>query len=180
MKNTLLIIVTIVGVVSMGVTVGAYVWLLGKVQSTAADAALLVEEGTLLAAQNEQTQAVRRVVRATQQEREKLNSYFITDGGIVGFLESIEALGAFSSADVRIVSVEEGNPIDKDKLIKPLFVDVELSGSFSEVFHTLALIESFPRAMSVRTVRLTQVPKQLIWQATVGIQVLKITEESDA
>lgn len=176
MKNTLLIILTIVGVVAMVVSTAAYSWLFVKVRGTIAQVAFTAEEAQLLATKNAHTQTVRRIVRDTQEEREELNEYFLTQDEIVVFLEDVESLTADSGAKVSVETVGEGASIDKDGLVKPLLVDLKLSGTLEEVFHALALIETFPKAVTVRDARITQSPAKKTWQGVLNIHVIKVEE----
>ncbi|MAZ67215.1 hypothetical protein CL652_00385 [bacterium] len=174
MKNTLFIVLVTVGVVSMVISTMAYTWVFAKVRNTIAQVSLTAEETQLLATKNAQTQTLRRIVRDTQQEREELDTYFVTGNGIVRFLEDIEALAKNSGAKVSVETVGEGSAIDKDGLVRPLMVDLKLDGTLQEIFYALSLIETFPKAIVVRTVRITQHPTERAWQGVVSINVTKV------
>jgi Na+-translocating ferredoxin:NAD+ oxidoreductase RnfG subunit len=175
MRNTLLVILAIVGMVSVGMSAAVYFWLFAKVQDTVAQAARTTEEAQVLTITNDRTQTVRRIVRDIQQERNELNTYFVTEDGIVTFLEDVENLTADTGAEVRVQSVAEGSPIDKDGMVASLQVTIALQGTFQEVFHSLALLEKFPKAMTMREVRIIQNPTEArMWKAEVNIYVTKI------
>jgi len=157
----------------------AFGWLFAEVRSTVAHVKLSTEEAQLLVIKNAHTQTVRRVVRDTQKEREELNSYFVTEEEIVGFLERIEKLQAQTGTRIDIRSVGVGAPVDKDELITPLLLTLESKGTFQDVFYTLSLLEALPTALTVKSARITQNPTSLVWEGSFDVAVIKVIEPED-
>ena len=178
-RNTLLLVLVTIGVIAMTISVVAYSWLFIKVHNTITEVVFASEEVQLLATKNAHTQTVRRVVRDTQLERDEINSYFVTDEGLVSFLEDIEELGVHAGAPISVQSVSVGDTIDKDELVAPLELLLKSEGTLPEVFYMLALLEAFPKVITVDSVRFTQLPNTLEWQGEFDVIVIKIASKDN-
>jgi len=176
-RNILLIILASIGIVAMLVSIVSYSWLFIKVTNTIEAAALTSEEVQLLSTKNAHTQTVRRVVRDTQIQREELGSYFITEETLASFLGDIEELGSYTGAAIDVQSVSLGDAIDKDELVAPLKLSLKSEGELQDIFYTLALLEVFPKALTIDRVRFTQNPDTLSWQGVFDIEVIKVEVE---
>ena len=172
--NTPLVILVGVSVVALGISSATYMWLFTKVNDTIREAAIISESAQLLSAQNAYTQTIRKIVRDTSDEREKINSYFVTDEGLVSFLEDIEGLGTRAGVNLEVQSVSVGNTIDKDGLVSPLRLSLESEGTITEIYYILSLLEAYPKALSVRRVQIYQRPDTLVWVGTFDIEVIKV------
>jgi len=178
-RNIFLLVLAIIGVLTMLVSITAYAWLFLKVNNTLEQISIASGEVQLLSVKNEQIQTVRREVRDTQEQRAELNSYFITEEGIVDFIEDIEKLGEHAGASVSVQAVSVGDPLDKDGLLVPLSISLKSEGTLREVFYTLALLEAFPKALNVKNVRFAQHPTDLTWQGVFDIVAVEITSEDN-
>lgn len=92
---------------------------------------------------NQEVSTIQSTIATTQEDREKLSSYFVTDDSIVTFLSGIEALGTASGTQVVLANVTT-EP-------KSATVTVELTstGNFSDVMRFLMLFENLPYRMTV-------------------------------
>jgi len=173
-RNTLLVSLAVVGVVAVISSTLLYSFAFIKVRGIITQVANTSEEAQLLAKKNTHIQTVRRVVRDTQPEREKIDAYFLTDDEIVSFLEEVEGLGTHVGVEVTVQAVSVGKPIDKDERITPLNLVLKSEGSLEKIFYLLTLLEDFPKAMSVQEVQFSQQPDEGIWVGNFDIVVLKI------
>lgn len=178
--HTLLLILVGVGLATCVLSLSAYMWVFVKVEDTVNRVSVISEEAQLLATKNAHTQTVRRIVRDTLHEREALNEYFLTEEELVTFLGSLETLSTYSGATVAIQSVSVGEAIDKDGLITSLKLSLKSIGSLQAVYHNLALLETFPKTVSVNSIRLTQDPSTLVWEGVFDITVIKIELPEEA
>ncbi|PCI30854.1 hypothetical protein COB52_00795 [Candidatus Kaiserbacteria bacterium] len=176
MSKTTPIILLIIGTLILGVVGSAYAWSFLKVRSTIEQAAVISAKADLWASSNENAQVVRRSVREIQAQREVLDTYFIKEDGIVSFLDEIEEIGDHAGLPIEVIAVEAGNPIDKDGLIRPLTISLRVSGKLKDIFYTLAMLETLPKAVSVDGVGLTQDPENLTWIGEFKVVVTQISE----
>ena len=177
--NTALIVTAVLAVGMLLVAVGAYAWIFTEVRSTVADVSLKAEETQLLTTQNAHTQTVRRVVRDTEASRAELNSFFVTEEGLVQFLEDIEAIGEDIGVRLIVDSVSAGKPIDKDAFLVPITLNLKTEGTFKNVFHMLELLEAFPKVLTIERTRLTQHPTNLQWTGTYQLIVIQAQGPED-
>lgn len=171
-----LLFLTALSVVSMLILFVAYVWLFAEVHSTIDEGAHIAQEAQLAATRNAHTQTVRRVVRDTQQERAVLDTYFASEEDIVDFLEEFESIGSAAGTVFRVQSVSLGNTLDADERLIELTLTTQASGTFARVVHTLALLESFPKAARVDAVRIVENPETGEWLGTFDVVVVQIRD----
>ncbi len=172
--NAPLMILVGVSLVALVVSSATYIWLFIKVNDTIREAAIVSESAQLLSAQNAYTQTIRKIVRDTSDDRDKINSYFITDEKLVSFLENIENLGTRAGVSLEVQSVSVGDTIDKDGLVSQLRLSLESEGTIKEVYYILSLLEAYPKALSVRRVQMNQRSDTLAWVGTFDIEVIKV------
>ena len=175
-ENIFLITVAAVSVCGMVVAFGLYIWVFSQVRATITQASLMSEELQLLATQNTHTQTIRRLVRDTQEEQTKLDTYFVNEESLVAFLEDLEDIGMRTGVVLSVESVSVGQAVDKDELLIPLILNVKSTGSFQSVVHTLALLESLPQATQITQARLTQSSENASWNGLYSLSVLQIGE----
>ena len=156
------IVTTVVALLS----VGAYVWLFIEVRTLVADVAVAAEEANVLSAQNKNTQTIRRVVRDTKNERAELQTYFVSEEELVAFLEELEVISTHTGSVITVQSVSAQKAIDKDDLLVPLALSLRASGTFTQVVHTLALIETFPKVLNLERVSFTQSANDGLWRGS--------------
>lgn len=174
-KNTSLVLLVGTGVLALVVATAAYAWLFFEVRHTLEDVARTAEAAQLVATRNAHTQTVRRVVRDTEAERAELDNYFLREESIVTFLEDIEELGVHAGAPLTVQSVSVEDALDKDERIVPLHLVLRSEGSLQELFYIMQLLETFPAAVSLQKVQLTQHVENLTWDGTFHITVLRLT-----
>jgi hypothetical protein len=89
-----------------------------------------------------------------------VQNYFISESGVVGFIDMLQSSGRAQGAAVDVLSVSA------DKLSKqPTFTfSISISGSFDAVMRTVGVIEYAPYAVSVSALSVRQDAKNL-WHA---------------
>ena len=171
-KNTLFSLF-VASIVVVGLLGASYIWVFLEVRSEIAKVTVAAEEAQILATQNAHVQTVRRVVRDTQIQRETLSTYFLSEEEIVEFLEEIENLGTHAGSQVSVQTVQAGEAVDKDGAIIPLQLTLRSGGSLQAVFYTLALLESYPKALSVEEVVLIQNPTTFEWSGMFNVVAMQ-------
>ncbi len=152
----------------------AYVWLFLEVRHTLSEVTNTAEDARFVAARNAHTQTVRRIIRDTEMERAELDSYFLREEDIVTFLGNVEELGIYVGAPITVQSVSAEEAIDTDERIVPLRLVLSSEGALQELFYLLQLLETFPAAVQVQKVQITQDAKDRAWNGTFHITVLRL------
>lgn len=95
-----------------------------------------------------------------------VRSYFVPETGVVAFINDLEARGNFQKAVVSVLSVaKEGTSA------RPTFMfTISIKGAFDAVMRTIGTIEYAPYALSLSTLSLIQVDKNL-WHADIKLLV---------
>lgn len=173
-QNNALFIIVGIGTIVTCITIVTYAWLFFEVNKTITQVTSAAEESQLLAAQNAHTQTVRRIIRDTQDSRKELNTFFLTDKEIVTFLEDMENLGVHANAPIAVQSVSVEDAIDKDGRVVPLELTLRSEGTLQQVFYTLSLLETYPKALNIGKVSLKQSPTDLMWEGVFNIVALQV------
>lgn len=121
----------------------------------------------------QQLKSSKNIVYDTEEARAELDSYFISQDGVVDFLEKIESFGDRANVFVEIKSVEI-EPIGKSKVLDYLNVVVSVDGEWEDVFYLLNLIESQPLSISTNRMDLEEDKRGEEWTLSLDFNVLKI------
>lgn len=104
-----------------------------------------------------------------------MRGYFVSETGVVAFIDDLEARGRTHGAVVSVLSVSTTNAGGH-----PAFaLGVSVKGVFDAVMRTLGVIEYAPRDLSVSTLSLTQVAKNS-WRADLNLVVSSVSASSTA
>lgn len=114
------------------------------------DSALLIDQ---------QLRGVQNLIRDTESDREKLNSYFVSREGIVDFLEVIEGLEQYTGAEVSIKTIGE-NDTGEFENIEQLELNLTAEGSWEAVYHFFVLLESLPYRIDMSRVQFNNISKR--------------------
>lgn len=95
-----------------------------------------------------------------------VQSYFVSETGVVAFINDLEARGKAQGAAVSVLSVSSGNVGGRSALT----LTVAITGAFSAVMRTMGSIEYAPRDISISALTLTQDTKAS-WSANVKLVV---------
>lgn len=95
-------------------------------------------------------QALSSVLKMTETERAKIDSYFVTEQGTAHFLENIQKLGGKAGVDLNLSDVGIESKED-------LRINFSAGGSFGNMYKLLELMEKTPYAISFRSFNLNKV-----------------------
>ncbi len=150
-------------------------------QNTRAHVAELTAETSILEAEESQASQIKQELETTDTRRSELASYFVDVTNPVPFEETIESYGTKTNTKVNFESLEvKKNPNHLD-------VAFAVNGSFSDLYHFLALLESAPYEFSVTHLELqlsapfdsvsgSKTPKYVNdWQARVALSVFSVS-----
>lgn len=94
-----------------------------------------------------------RVVKETQDEREELNTYMLTEGEIIGFLSLIETVAKEQGVELKTSQLTEQ---EASVTFERLNIRTLVSGPYAAVARTLAIFEELPYQSSLPNVALTK------------------------
>jgi len=108
-----------------------------------------------------------------KEDSEKINTFFVKQDDVVGFLDKIESLGMTTGTQVLIQSVTDKKIATSTTLIS---IGVNAQGSYSNVHYFIRMLEELPYQTEIQNVNLsskiiTDEKKQSIssWSADVNI-----------
>lgn len=110
--------------------------------------------------------AARAALAEIAGDEAKVQSYFVSEAGVVGFINTLEALGVSQKATVSVLSVATGGSPTRPTLQLALSV----KGSFDAVMRTVGAIEYSPYDLSISTLSVGQDAKDS-WHATLSLTV---------
>ncbi|MCH7529597.1 hypothetical protein IIB50_00550 [Patescibacteria group bacterium] len=159
------------------VSIVVYTLLFLEIKEKNREASLIASELDLEAKRDKRLRSIQNIVRDTEQQREQLNIYFVNEDSVVTFIETIEALGGKSGAEVEIVSVnieerntEEGN----SEFLRLTF---SATGTWNEVFYLFSLVELLPYKIEIKRAsfesRKSGTIKSNVWNGSFSIAVAK-------
>lgn len=124
--------------------------------------------------------SVKKIIEDTESTRRELDTYFVTDNGIVDFIENIEALAEEVEINAEVLSVDIN---DNNKISETLLLSLEVEGLWSSLFYFISLIEELPFKIDVSKVDIEAVYTNTnksktsgSWKGTLNFSVLKLKE----
>jgi len=123
--------------------------------------------------------SIGRLITNISEERETIDSYFVSPDGVVVFIEELESIAGISGVTLTIntVSVEEGVGASQQETLR---VEYETLGAWKNTYHFLSLIEKAPYNIELRRVFLQHLEgptdsEELIseWKGSFTTTVLK-------
>lgn len=119
----------------------------------------------------------RSTLLETKPTRDQLNSYFVTEGSEVTFLEEIESLGEEANVSVTFSSIGK----HADGPSPELRVSFRTEGLWRNTMHFVALLESLPRKITIREVSFSEIVNEggaSRWHASFSISLKSFTPTS--
>lgn len=123
----------------------------------------------------ENLRLLKNSVQNTEGSRVQMEALFVSEDGIVSFIERVESLGVLSHAQILLQSVSVDGGVLK--------LDVSAIGVFSEVFHFLTLLEKLPYRTVFEKVSILKLPEDKKgngWQALVTFDLLSFNSAAEA
>ena len=175
-KQTL-IFIAIISIASMV----SYVVFFKKVEKKNEAVFFVTKEADAAVQKEIKLRSVKELIKDTEMDRSKLDTYFVSDDKIVDFIEDVENLGLLTDSYVEVISVNVSSDRgSKDSLSELLNIDFEVKGGWREIFHFVTLLEKMPFKIDVSRVNLEVVydnttKKDItgVWKGFFSIAVIK-------
>lgn len=143
-----------------------------------------------LTTQKETLQSIKKNISETAQLRSKADRYFVSQDGVVEFLNLLHLLGTENNLVSKVVSVGVEPASVSPELLERIRTNVEVYGTWSDVYHFATLLELLPFKVSISRFAiekftdsnrpgLVQAPKNISvdlrrWRGSFDLTVLKI------
>jgi len=110
--------------------------------------------------------SARSALTKISDDEKEIQSYFVSESGIVTFIAGLEARGLAEGAAVSVLSVSKG---DSNKL-PTLLLTLTIKGKFDAVMRTIGTIEYAPYDISISTLTVGHDSADS-WKADLGVTV---------
>lgn len=154
---------------------GGFIWMIAAIEQERDALAGYVTERNNISQRDTYVASLHALARDTVEEREELASFIAGEDTVetVSLLrETADAAGV--QMEVRSVNAVQG-PADVDAdTIGAVTITLRAQGTFGNVFHMLALLETLPHAISVEEVNIERIPTSETgqWSMTTELRVL--------
>ena len=115
------------------------------------------------------------LVRETKSEREALEE--VANASLIEILDSVERAARDAGIPIEITQALSAPSSSSQSVVHSAVLVASAEGSFSEVVHILALLESLPTPSSVNEVNFEQI-SDVVWRVVVRIQFLTTADIS--
>ncbi|MBP6884860.1 MAG: hypothetical protein KBC17_03495 [Candidatus Pacebacteria bacterium] len=136
-------------------TVAFYVFLYISIQKKGATVATLRAETAALEMQESEIGKLRTNLVSTEIERKQISSYFIEEGDVVPFLETLEGYAKDMGVTLKFNSIA----IAKDPL--RLNISLTAEGLFANIYRFTALLETSPYEIVFNTAQIEALPSEI-------------------
>jgi len=129
-------IILVAAVVLDLLLVGVYAYAFNTVKVKNENASLVSEELDEYLSKEGTINILKKTVKDTEEERGKLNSYFVERDDLPDFAKKIESLRELAEVSLEITGLGENQDV--------LSLDITSSGSFSRILNLISFIETLP------------------------------------
>jgi len=118
-------------------------------------------------------QFLKGLIKETEDEREKIKSYFVDNEGVVGFIEEIERLGNIADIFLELKAVG----IEGDAGDRALRLTLHTSGTFQNTYYFLTLVEHMPHKLEFTGAGMARLPQSGVWEGNFEMSVLSFSKK---
>lgn len=144
MKKNSHIIFLIFSIAGIVLSVGVFLYGINLIRNTTKKTSDILSKTEEIVKKNSELSTIKKTISATEEDRAKLLTYFVTDKSIVAFLEYLESLGDITDTDASIRAVDLGK--DDNSVV----VSISSTGSYSNLIRFSKLIENMPYRIEVQ------------------------------
>lgn len=175
MKNKSTISLLVISLLSCAVAAGAYVLSIRTVEDKVEHAKVAIAEIANEEKKGENEKNLVEIMDATGPDRARLPVLFVSDDGIVDFIEEVESIGPSSGASLSLSAINAGDISAMEPgAIGSIKSHVLVNGPWASVMRTLRMIENMPYRVTVDNVRLDRAGegRAASWKMDLDIDVL--------
>ena len=126
---------------------------------------------------DKQLNALQNLLAELETEQAALDSKFVSQEGVVSFIELLEESGRDAGVSVEIASVGIQPDTTTNRSYEWLRVALRTEGSWAQLFHYIVLLETIPHAMKLDQVGLSEkvTDKGIsVWEGTFVVRAAKL------
>ena len=164
------LIFSVIGILAV---VGVFLYGINLIQNTTQKTSEIMSKTEEIVKKNSELSTIKKTISATEEDRAKLLTYFVTDKSIVAFLEYLESLGEITNTDASIKAVD----LDKDG--NSVVVSIGSTGSYSDLVRFSKRIENMPYRIDVQSFAFVSQSKTLedgsedsLWEVNITIKLI--------
>ena len=175
-------IIFILSLVLLLSSVALFSWMFITTRSIASDTAALAQEIHALEQKDSTVRIAESLLSGSKGSYDKLNKLFIQKGNVSEVLQHLELIGGYSNTTVTVRSIKEKEGSAKKKKksfgkMQSITIQLALSGKFKDVMKFLSLLDTVPYVVTLNTVHMTRKAENLLWSASLTIEVLAEKEK---
>ncbi len=164
------------------ILLGLYIFFSLRIQSVFGVAEMASHERLALETKAKQLTTIKSLILSTTEKREELDKHFVTSDDIVPFIQYIESLDTLSGGVLEIDAVDIATLSEKPVLS----VSLNMSGTYSQVYRLLRMLEEMPYEISLSSLTLnvtefnsvvgTLIPEIPEWKASIDFTVISFSQ----
>ncbi len=154
----------LLGLCSVGVTGFGYWYVYQSVIVNGQNKASLIREIEIDNDNKKNEEFLTELSKATEKDRAKLSTYFVTEDDVLTFITSIESVEKVSSTTVVI------SAISNDSTNKYIKVNIDIKGGWVNIRKALSMIENLPYSINIDSLNLNSDSTK--WNMVLGIRAL--------
>lgn len=164
MKTSMIHFIVVAGAV-LALGIGYLMWY-GTVSQKSAEVASLQAEITSASETVSRIASTKAALARLATDEAKVQSYFVSEAGVVAFINALQALGTAQQSTLSVTSVSAGGT----KARPALTFDLAIDGPFDAVMRTVGAVEYAPYAITVTGLAVRQ-DATSTWHADLGLSV---------
>lgn len=165
---------TIAALIGVLVLFGIYSTLFIVIKNKNNHISVLQNQVDIEVRKDQRLHSIKQLVADLDKDIKQIDTYFISEDGVVDFLENLEALGSVADVSVGVNSVSIDESTDTGLPYELLKIDFVARGSWENVMQLISLLETFPLGIVIERMQLEHLSDQSSWQANIRFTVLKL------
>lgn len=154
MKNHRNIFILGILLFALLVAVGGYVYFFSQFKNKQESITAIREEVRVENEAQSATLSLKKTIREIEADQSALDTHFIKNTEIIGFIKFIESLGTLSSTKL---SIDNAEALETSAKKPVLSISIQAEGSFQNINHLILLIENMPYETSITQVSMMRI-----------------------
>ena len=171
----------------MVITTATYIVFFIGIKNKNESISLVANEIDIALEKEVKLKSIKNLIKDTENDRAKLNAYFVVDDKVIDFIEDIENLAKDTNVDLKVMSIDindDGNNTPQQNNISELLqLNLKVAGLWDNLFHFISLVDELPFRVDISKVNLQVVydsnnkdKNPTDWEGMFVVSVLKLKE----
>lgn len=123
---------------------------------------------------DQQLYSIKQLTDNLRKEFEQIDAHFVPVGGVVDFLENLEALGSIADISVHVNSVNVKEDVNNEFPYELLKIEFVARGEWRSVVQLISLLETLSLGITIERMQLERLPDSSVWQINTSFIALKL------